>query len=100
MIIKNIKVDELEPFKTATGLTGRFRYRGPRRTIREHQDCSPEVATHGTLYHTNAIIHENGEWRYAKTWSLTGWKGAKPIVRQLEDSKDGSTSHKVRRIER
>jgi|DEB0MinimDraft_6_1074348.scaffolds.fasta_scaffold00069_23 hypothetical protein len=47
MIIKNIKVDELEPFKTATGLTGRFRYRGPRRTIREHQDCSAEVAMLG-----------------------------------------------------
>ena len=99
MIVKNIRVDELEPFKAATGLTGRFRHRGPRRTIREHQDCSPEVATHGTLYHTNARVCEAGEWDWAKTWSLTGWRGEKPIVRQLESSCDRSTSHKVRRIE-
>ncbi len=99
MIIKNIRVDELDPFKAATGLTGRFRYRGPRRTIREHQDCSSEVATHGTLYHTNSRVCEAGEWRDAKTWSLTGWKGAKPIVRQLKDSDDRSTSHTERRVE-
>lgn len=97
MIIKNIRVDELERFKTATGLTGRFRYRGPRRTIREYRDCSPEVATHGTLYHTNARVCEAGEWGWAKTWSLTGWKGGKPIVRQLEGSDDRSTSYRERR---
>lgn len=55
MIIKNIDRGEIERLRSL-GFKGRFRLRGPRRNRREHQDASPEVATHGTLYTTNSYV--------------------------------------------
>lgn len=90
MIIKNIRTGgELERFKQATGAKGRFRLRGPRRNLREHQDASPEVATHGTLYTANAYD--------STAYALRGWRGNKPIVRQLSGTSDRSVKYTERR---
>lgn len=90
MIIKNIDRSEIERLRSL-GFKGRFRLRGPRRNIREHQDASPEVATHGTLYTTNSK---------APTYALTGWAGEKPIFQQLDspDSRPKHLNHTNRRV--
>jgi len=89
-IIKNIKTDgELERFKAATGATGRFRLRGPRRNLREHQDASPEVATHGTLYHTKSQdTWFDPDKLGVSVWTHSGniYKGDRFIFSRQEDA--------------
>jgi hypothetical protein len=93
-IIKNVLPDtELNRVRELCQASVRVQNRGPRVGKCQAQSLPLSLATHCTIY-----IDE--KWEYGKdknVYAITGWKGDKPIFRQLDNPSSNIKKYYFRR---